>query len=237
MFITFEGPEGSGKTSQVALLAAALREMDIEVVTTREPGGVAAAEQIRELVLHGRLQPETEALLFLASRTEHMAAVIRPALERNAVVLCDRFNDSTLAYQGYGLGLPVERLRDLCDFACGGTWPDLTLLLDLPPEEGLRRRFPALAGEQLHLEIDLSQDPPDAEAPVSESINKMENRSLEYHRRVREGFLKEAERAPERIYRVDARRTPKQVHQAIYRIVRPYLRARSRRAGRSRGAA
>src|SRR5688572_12082172 len=146
MFVTFEGPEGSGKSTQVGLLARALEESGFEVVSTREPGGVPAAEKIREVVLHGALYPETEALLFLAARAEHARAVIRPALERGAVVLCDRFNDSTLAYQGYGLGLDIERLRDLCDFAAAGLQPDLTLLLDLPVEAGLGRRL----GAQLH---------------------------------------------------------------------------------------
>jgi dTMP kinase len=218
LFITFEGPEGGGKSTQLALLAETLRDLGREVVTTREPGGVPAAEQIRELVLHGQVAPETEALLFLAARAEHVHAVIRPALERGATVLCDRFNDSTLAYQGYGLGLDVEQLRGLCAFAAGGCQPDLTLLLDLPPETGLRRRLPS-AGEQLHLEIEL----PEAKAPP-QAVNKMENRALEFHRRVRNGFLAEANRDPQRISIVDASRTPRQVQQAIFRVVRPRLK-------------
>src|SRR5688572_13717376 len=142
MFITFEGPEGGGKTTQIVLLAQSLRDLGREVVTTREPGGVAVAEEIRKLVLHGQIHPETEALLFLAARAEHARTVIRPALGRGAAVLCDRFNDSTLAYQGYGLGLDLDHLRSLCTFAATGLVPDLTLLLDLNPEIGLRRRFP-----------------------------------------------------------------------------------------------
>jgi len=224
MFITFEGPEGGGKSTQIALLAEVLRGLGCEVVSTREPGGVPVAEEIRGLVLHAALCAETEALLFLAARAEHARVVIRPALERGAMVLCDRFTDSTLAYQGYGLGLDLERLRTLCDFASTGLQPDLTLLLDLPPEQGLRRRFPgdSQPGEQLHLEIDV----PAAQA-APQSINKMENRELEFHRRVRQGFLEEAERAPERIYRVDAARTPKQVQQEILREVRRRLKQRS----------
>ncbi|HTE20520.1 MAG TPA: dTMP kinase [Armatimonadota bacterium] len=226
MFITFEGPEGAGKTTQVLFLAEALREHGREVVTTREPGGVAVAEAIRELVLHERVWPETEALLFLAARAEHMYAVVRPALERGAVVLCDRFNDSTLAYQGYGLGLPVERLRDLCEFATGGVQPDLTLLLDLPPETGLKRRMGAAVAEQLHLEIDV---PAGQAAP--QAINKMENRDLEFHRRVREGFRKEAERAPQRIYMVDAARSARQVQAAIWREVKRRLPSSGKQTG------
>jgi dTMP kinase len=226
MFITFEGPEGGGKSTQIALLARALRDAGLEAVATREPGGVREAEEIRELVLHGKLWPETEALLFLAARAEHARSLIAPALQQGAVVLCDRFNDSTLAYQGYGLGLDVERLREFCRFAAAGLEPDLTLLLDLPPEMGLRRRFPldARAAEQLHLEIDIPQA---EEAP--QGINKMENRALEFHRRVREGFLAEAERHPERIVRINAARPVPQVHQAVWKVVKRRLGEREKR--------
>lgn len=193
-------------------------------MTTREPGGVAAAEEIRELVLHGQMFPETEALLFLAARAEHARVVLHPALARGAVVLCDRFNDSTLAYQGYGLGLDVEMLRSLCSFASAGLSPDLTLLLDLNPEIGLRRRMPTGSGtvEQLHLEMDLGET--SGEAPP-QAINKMENRDLEYHRRVRQGFLAEAARDPGRICIVDASRSLRQVQQEIHRVVRKRLAA------------
>jgi len=221
MFITFEGPEGAGKTTQIRLLAESLTKRGVEVVTTREPGGVAAAEQIRELVLHSEIAPETEALLFLAARAEHARRLVRPALDRGAVVICDRFNDSTLAYQGYGLGLDLEQLRSLCAFASTGITPALTLLLDLPPEVGLRRRLPSAgAGSaQMHLEMDL----PDAEA-APQSINKMENRALEFHRRVQQGFLREVERDPGRIHRIDASRTIKQVQLDIWKVVRRRLR-------------
>jgi len=222
MFITFEGPEGSGKTTQIQLLADTLREEGREVVTTREPGGVPAAEQLRELVLHGELYPETEALLFLAARAEHARALIRPALERGAVVVCDRFNDSTIAYQGCGLGLDIETLRGLCRFAAAGLAPDLTVLLDLDPETGLRRRLPAYDGEagQLHLEMDV----PAENTAGAQSVNRMENRELEFHRRVRAGFLTEAERDPQRIYVVNAGKSVKQVQQAVWREVRRRLR-------------
>lgn len=220
MFITFEGPEGGGKSTQIASLAEALREAGYEVVTTREPGGVAAAEAIRELVLHGQMFPETEALLFLAARAEHARVVLHPALARGAVVLCDRFNDSTLAYQGYGLGLDIELLRSLCRFASAGLTPDLTLLLDLAPEIGLRRRMGTAAVEQLHLEMDLGDT---GTAAPPQAINKMENRDLEYHRRVREGFLAEAERDPGRICIVDAGRSLRQVTQEVLKVVRKRL--------------
>lgn len=221
MFITFEGPEGSGKTTQIQLLAEGLRGAGREVVTTREPGGVAAAEAIRGIVLHEELHPETEALLFLAARAEHARALVQPALARGAVVLCDRFSDSTLAYQGYGLGLDLETLRPLCRFAAAGLVPDLTLLLDLDPETGLRRRLPDYDGEagQLHLEIDLP-----AGQTGQQEVNQLDYRKLEFHRRVREGFLREAEREPQRIYVVNADRSVKQVQQAIWREVRRRLK-------------
>lgn len=224
MFITFEGPEGSGKTTQIQLLAEALRESGREVVTTREPGGVGAAEAIRAIVLHEELHPETEALLFLAARAEHARALGRPALERGAVVLCDRFNDSTLAYQGYGLGLDLDTLRELCRFAAAGLVPDLTVLLDLDPEVGLRRRIPSFDADagQLHLQIEVAG----GEAAAAQEINQMENRRLEFHRRVRRGFLTEAEREPQRIYVVNADRSVKQVQQSIWREVQRRLKAR-----------
>lgn len=211
MFITFEGPEGGGKSTQIALLAEGLRAAGREVVTTREPGGVPAAEQIRELVLQAELFPETEALLFLAARAEHARAIIRPSLERGAAVLCDRFNDSTLAYQGYGLGLDVERLRELCRFAAAGLQPELTLLLDLPVEVGLGRRL----GAQLSLEIGGGAD--------DQLANQMDRRALEFHQRVREGFLQEAGRDPGRIVRVDAARPIKQVQAAVWKEVKKRL--------------
>ena len=208
MFITFEGPEGSGKSTQIALLAEALAAAGREVVRTREPGGVELAEHLRALVLDRILHPETEALLFLAARAEHARDIVLPALQRGAIVLCDRFTDSTLAYQGYGLGLDLELLRPLCRFAACGLEPDLTLLLDLPPELGLERRFNAA---QLDLELEV---PDPGSGPGM--INKMERRDLDFHRRVRAGFLKEAERAPERIYEVDASQPVEQVQSAIW---------------------
>ena len=211
LFITFEGPEGGGKTTQIRLLAETLRELGREVVTTREPGGVEAAEAIRGLVLDRALRPETEALLFLAARAEHARTLVIPALAAGDVVLCDRFTDSTLAYQGYGLGLDLDRLRGLCEFAACGLRPDLTVLLDLPAETGLRRRFTAS-------QLEIPMDVPEPEAPVR-VINKMEERDLAFHRRVRDGFLKEAERDPERIYVVDAACPVKRVHQTVLKEV------------------
>jgi dTMP kinase len=143
MFITFEGPEGSGKTSQIEMLAEALRVRDYSVLTTREPGGTQLGDEVRDVVHHVRHQnmsPVAEMLLYSASRAQHVAQVIRPALAAGRVVLCDRFADSTLAYQGYGRQLDLDALYTVTRIATGGLQPDLTLLLDLDVEVGLARR-------------------------------------------------------------------------------------------------
>ncbi|MFV3367969.1 dTMP kinase [Pseudomonas sp. NY15435] len=142
LFITLEGPEGAGKSTNREYLAERLRERGIEVQLTREPGGTPLAERIRELLLDPsdeKMAVDTELLLVFAARAQHIAQVIRPALERGAVVLCDRFTDATYAYQGGGRGLPVERIAQLESFVQGGLRPDLTLVFDLPVEIGLSR--------------------------------------------------------------------------------------------------
>jgi dTMP kinase len=144
MFISFEGPDGSGKSTQIERLAADLRDSGFEVVTVREPGGTPAGERIREILLGEgpdlRVDPRADALLFNASRAQLVADVIEPALARGAIVIADRFADSTLAYQGYGSGLPLDALRAIISFATAGRTPDLTLLLDLSAEQGLARK-------------------------------------------------------------------------------------------------
>lgn len=140
MFITFEGTEGSGKSTALNAIADALERKGHTVVCTREPGAGAFGRSIRELLLHGdHLSPWAELFLFLADRAEHAAKVIRPALAQGAIVLCDRFGDSTVAYQGHARGLPIEKLRELNQFATDGLRPDLTLLFDLDPAIGLGR--------------------------------------------------------------------------------------------------
>lgn len=147
MFITFEGPDGSGKSTQIALLAGRLREAGREVLTVREPGGTPAGERIRALLLgdvgdggNVSISPRADALLFNASRSQLVLEVIRPALDRGVIVIADRFADSTLAYQGYGSGLPLGELRAAISFATAGLTPNLTVLLDLPAAEGLARK-------------------------------------------------------------------------------------------------
>lgn len=184
-FISLEGGEGAGKSTQLKALADALRRRGLEVVETREPGGSPGAEAIRELLLEGgddRWTPEAEALLFAAARSDHVARTIRPAVERGAWVLSDRFLDSSLAYQGGAAGLGTERVRTLHDFGSRGFLPDRTLLLELPPDA---------VAERLRVR----------DADGSDRIG---GRGGEFHDRVAEAFEQLADAEPERFRRVDA---------------------------------
>lgn len=206
LFITLEGPDGSGKTTQCALLADFLGAAGHSVVCTREPGGPPQAEAIRALLANptaGWL-PRTEVYLLEAARHEHVERFIRPALAAGQIVLCDRFTDSTLAYQGYGKGLDLAWLRVENEAATGGLQPDLTLVYDLAPEEAL----PRIAARQgLHLEIMpdgrlLWSDPAAPGIPVT--LERMEHEDLHFHRRVREGFRDLHRQEPHRVYLLDA---------------------------------
>jgi dTMP kinase len=207
LFVTFEGPEGCGKTSQLHLLAAYLRDQDCDVLTTREPGGTPISERVRAIVLdpaHTDMEPTTEFLLFSAARAQHVAEVIRPHLERGGVVLCDRFADSSLAYQGYGYGLDLKARRAITHFATGGLVPDLTVLLDLPVEVGLLRK----AGGR------------------GDAWNRMEQKQIDYHERVRAGYLAMAADEPGRWEIVDASGDIQTVQSAIRTPVMHALAAR-----------
>lgn len=220
VFITFEGIEGSGKTTQLIRLAKLLREKGYRVVETREPGGTPLAERIRELLLSNSLSlltpvqrgqpaetepmtPECETALILAARSQHVARVIRPALQEGAVVLCDRFSDSTFAYQGYARGLSLKRLRDFNRFATAGLAPDLTLLFDLPIRTGLRRRRRDGAEQ-----------------------NRLDREGSRFHERVRKGFLELAVRNPRRIKLIDARRDQDLIAEEVAAIVLKFLKRR-----------
>jgi len=188
MFIAFEGPDGSGKSTQARLLAEHLRAAGREVVMVREPGGTPAGERVRAILLGEggsvALEPRTDALLFNASRAQLVEEVIRPALARGAVVLADRFSDSTLAYQGHGSGLPLDELRALVRFATGGLAPDLVLLYDLPARDGLARKR---GGDRTRFE---------------------EGFDAAFHERVAAGFRSLAAADPARWRTFDARRDP-----------------------------
>ncbi|MBT3191959.1 MAG: dTMP kinase [Verrucomicrobia bacterium] len=211
VFITFEGPEGCGKSTQVARLAERLRDEGYDVVTTREPGGTPAGEAIRGILQHDTagedICAETETLLFEASRAQLVRHVIRPAIERGAIVLCDRFADSTTAYQGYGRGFDVEALLQLHAFALGETEPKLTLLLDIDVEEGFRRLQSRNAETQT-------------------GLDRMERESRAFHQRVHDGYLAMADRWPGRFSVVDGNRAPEAVHADIWNLVLKAIRER-----------
>lgn len=208
MFITFEGIDGSGKSTASHELALALGERGYQILLTREPGGTAIGDQIREIVLNKKentmMHPRAELLLFCASRAQLVGEVIRPCLEAGSIVLCDRYADSTLAYQGYGHGLNKTALKQILHFATGGLVPDITFYLDLKPEIGLQRRQ---KGRLLN----------------SEDWNRLDAMELAFHRRVYAGYEKIIKAAPARWQRIDATQTPQQVVAAMLAILLPRL--------------
>lgn len=204
VFITFEGIEGSGKSTQIKLLADRLESIGKDVLVTREPGGTPKGTMIRKILLNpetGVLDPMTELLLFSAARRELVATVLYPALKLGAVVLCDRFADSTMAYQGYGRGMNRDLIRGLNKTVCGGIWPIRTIVLDLPVEAGLvraNRRF--------------------ATAGLAES--RFENERLDFHERVRRGFLALAEAEPARFAVINGASPKEEVRENIWDAVK-----------------
>ncbi|MEK9722665.1 MAG: dTMP kinase [Rhodospirillaceae bacterium] len=202
-FITFEGGEGAGKSTQLAWLAARLEAAGLDVVTTREPGGAPAAEEIRRLLVFGetgRWRPETEMLLHYAARMEHVAEVVRPALAAGRWVVCDRFHDSTRAYQGYGHGLDLQAIGRLHDLLLDGFGPDLTLILDLPVDVGLARTHGRGGAE-----------------------DRYERMGRAFHERLRAGFLEIAAAEPARCAVIDATNDEDAVHAAVLACVRDRL--------------
>ena len=199
LFITFEGGEGSGKSTQATRLGERLKGMGLDVVVTREPGGTPEAEALRGLLVSGdvtRWTPAAEALLNYAARDSHLARVVRPALARGAVVLCDRFMDSTRAYQGYAGGVSLEFLDSLERHIVGATRPDLTLIFDLDPREGLARATSRAGFE-----------------------DRFERKGLDFHARLRDGFLDILRRDPKRCRLVDGAEAAEQVADAVWSIV------------------
>lgn len=204
MFITIEGIEGGGKTTQVGLLAAALGRAERAVRVTREPGGTRLGAAVRELLLHSELEVGrlSELFLILADRAEHVCSVIRPAIDAGEIVLCDRFSDSTLAYQAYGRGLPLAEVRAVEAVARQGLRPDLTIVLDCPVGVGLAR-------------TELRRG--------TASADRFESERSDFHERVRRGFLALAAEEPDRIVVVDGSRDSSSVHRDIDEIVRGRL--------------
>lgn len=203
VFISFEGIEGAGKTTQAGLLSERLSREGCSVVLTLEPGGTVIGSKIREILLlpeHREMFPVTELLLYNAARAQHLAEKIVPSINEGKIVITDRFTDSTLAYQGYARGIDISLIRDLDRIATGGFRPDITILFDLDAEEGLRRNRGINKVDRLELE------------------------DIEFHRRVREGYLKIAEDEPGRVKVVDASASPEEVCEEVWKIVRERLR-------------
>ena len=201
LFLTLEGGEGSGKSTQARALGSLLESKGHAVTLTREPAGGALGGWVQQLLSQDepRLQPYSELFLFAAARAQHLAELIRPSLERGEVVICDRFTDSTLAYQGYGRGLSLNHVQAVNDIATEGLTPDLTVLLDVPVDVGLARK----AGEQ--------------------GADRIGRESAAFHERVRRGYLAIAAEDPERFLVLDATRPPDETTEAIWRRLEPLL--------------
>ena len=185
LFITFEGPEGAGKTTVIRKIAERLAEKNIDVLATREPGGIEIAEKIRTIILnpaHTAMDERTEALLYAAARSQHYFEKVQPALDAGKLVICDRFIDSSLAYQGYARGIGIDEVLSINEFAIGKKLPDMTILFDIAPEVGLARIY----------------------ATGNREVNRLDVESLPFHQKVHEGYLLLVERYPERIRIVNA---------------------------------
>lgn len=200
MFITLEGPEGSGKTTAVEAAVNKLIEMGYEIVRTREPGGTPISEEIRNVILdknNTAMDPRTEALLYAASRRQHLVEKVWPALKEGKIVICDRYLDSSLAYQGGARGLGIEEVLNINLFATENTWPDLTLLFDITPEEGLKR----IASNS------------------NREVNRLDLEKLEFHHKVRDSFLLLAKRYPDRFVIIDASKSREEVAKATLEAI------------------
>jgi dTMP kinase len=200
MFITLEGPEGSGKTTAVEAAVKELEARGYQIVRTREPGGTPIAEQIRNVILdkeNTKMDPRTEALLYAASRRQHLVEKVWPALKEGKIVICDRYLDSSLAYQGGARGLGVDNILNVNMFATDNTFPDLTLLFDITPEEGLKR----------------------IAANASREVNRLDLEKLDFHHKVRNTFLELAKRYPERYVIIDASKSREEVAKATLEAI------------------
>jgi dTMP kinase len=199
MFITLEGPDGSGKSTQALLLIRFLKKAGYKVLHTREPGGDRVAESIRRLLLspHNKIVPETELFLYWASRAQHVRQVINPALARGVVVVCERFNDATIAYQGYGRGIDLKLIKKMNQLAAGGLKPDLTFLLDIPPARGLIKVLEAKGVK-----------------------DRFELEKISFHKQVRRGYLDLAAQEPQRIKKISGSGPIEHIHRQMILIIK-----------------
>ena len=195
LFITFEGPDGCGKTTQMNLLAQYFEKKGKKVVLTREPGGKGLGEKVREILLNynGKVSDRCESFLFLADRAQNIDIIVKPAVEKGEIVLCDRHIDSTVAYQGYGRGLDINEINMLNNLATGGKKPDLTLVFDVDIETSMKR--------------------------VGKEKDRMESAGIDFHNRVRNGYLELAKQEPTRIKVLDATKTIEEIHEKVVEIV------------------
>lgn len=232
MFITFEGSEGSGKTTQSTLLAKALQKEGFDVIVTYEPGGTRISQQIREILLdpeNAGMTTLTELLLYLAARAQHIKEVIKPALEEGKIVICDRFIDATLAYQGYGRGLNketclvelIQKLNSLVtnEASLQDIKPNLTFILDIDPAEGLKRAI------NIHKEAYFTDVYPAGKG------DRIEQEELEFHQRVRDGYFEIARQEPQRVKIINRGENIEEIHQIIIGYVHEILRGRGKGKG------
>ena len=207
MFITFEGGEGAGKSTAIKKIVEKLQKEGREIVLTREPGGTPIGEEIRSIILDKKntdMDVRTEALLYAASRRQHIVQKIIPSLKEGKMVLCDRFLDSSLAYQGYARGIGIDKVYEMNQFATEGVEPDLTLFFDLDPEEGLRR----------------------IAANNNREVNRLDVEKLSFHQKVREGFLLLAKKFPHRFVVIDASQNAQKVFEDAYKEIENILKRR-----------
>ena len=195
LFITFEGADGCGKTTQMKLLAEYLKQKGIDVILTREPGGKGLGEKVREILLNyeGQVSDRCESFLFLADRAQNIDIIVNPAVKEGKIVLCDRHIDSTVAYQGYGRGLDIKRINMLNDIATNGQKPDLTFVFDIDVETSMKR--------------------------VGSQKDRMESAGIEFHNRVRNGYLELAKMEPQRIKVIDAAKSIDEIHQVVISFI------------------
>ena len=200
LFITFEGADGCGKTTQLNLLKDYLTAKGYAVILTREPGGKGLGEKIREILLNydGKVADRCESFLFLADRAQNIETIVKPAIESGKIVLCDRHTDSSVAYQGYGRGLDIEQIKMLNNLATGGKQPDLTLIFDVDIETSMQR--------------------------VGNEKDRMESTGKEFFNRVRNGYLEMTKQEPERLKIVDSTKSIDEVHKRVIEIILPYLK-------------
>lgn len=200
LFITFEGADGCGKTTQMELLAEYLKNNGKEVLLTREPGGKGLGEKVREILLNydGEVSDRCESFLFLADRAQNIDIIVNPAVEEGKIVLCDRHIDSTVAYQGYGRGLDIERINMLNNLATNGRKPDLTFVFDIDVETSMKR--------------------------VGKEKDRMESAGIDFHNRVRKGYLELAEQEPQRIMVLNATKSIEEIHKNIIDIINEKLK-------------